>query len=131
MKTCLKQYHQSTFDDGKSPARKINVELTYGFLSPINPCREESALTLGICRAGGGGTSARRKAKIKEKNKKLQAEREREAKKRQEEKQQQKRKQQNQGGEDRKKKRKEQKAEGGQDQGQYGDMHPSRLERMQ
>jgi nucleolar protein 6 len=29
MKTCLKLHHQSTFDDGLSAARKINVELTY------------------------------------------------------------------------------------------------------
>lgn len=28
MKSCLKLYHHSSFDDGKSPARKINVELT-------------------------------------------------------------------------------------------------------
>jgi len=28
MKTCLKVMHHSTFDDGISPARKINVELT-------------------------------------------------------------------------------------------------------
>jgi nucleolar protein 6 len=28
MKTCLKLYHHTTFDDGISPARKINVELT-------------------------------------------------------------------------------------------------------
>jgi nucleolar protein 6 len=31
MQTCLKLYHHSSFDDGKSPARKINVELTYVF----------------------------------------------------------------------------------------------------
>ena len=28
MKTCLKLYHHSTFDDGESPPRKLNVELT-------------------------------------------------------------------------------------------------------
>ena len=28
MKTCLKLYHHSTFDDGQSPSRKLNVELT-------------------------------------------------------------------------------------------------------
>lgn len=28
MKTCLKLYHGSSFDDGTSPARKLNVELT-------------------------------------------------------------------------------------------------------
>ena len=29
MKTCLKLYHHSDFDDGESPARRLNVELTY------------------------------------------------------------------------------------------------------
>jgi nucleolar protein 6 len=28
MQTCLKLYHHSSFDDGKTPARRINVELT-------------------------------------------------------------------------------------------------------
>ena len=28
MKTCLKLYHHSSFDDGKYPPRRINVELT-------------------------------------------------------------------------------------------------------
>ena len=28
MKTCLKMYHQSAFEDDKSSARKLNVELT-------------------------------------------------------------------------------------------------------
>jgi nucleolar protein 6 len=28
MKTCLKLYHHSMFDDGKYPPRRINVELT-------------------------------------------------------------------------------------------------------
>jgi nucleolar protein 6 len=49
MKTCLKTYHHSEFDDKKSPARKINVELT----------------------AGGGGNTKARKGKIAEKNSKL------------------------------------------------------------
>ncbi|KAL5353524.1 hypothetical protein ACLOAV_001561 [Pseudogymnoascus australis] len=49
MKTCLKTYHHSEFDDGKSAARKINVELT----------------------AGGGGNTKARKGKIAEKNEKL------------------------------------------------------------
>lgn len=35
MQTCLKLYHHSSFDDGKSPARKINVELT--FVTPRLP----------------------------------------------------------------------------------------------
>jgi nucleolar protein 6 len=29
MKTCLEKFHHTEFDDGISPARKINVELTY------------------------------------------------------------------------------------------------------
>ncbi|EED13917.1 RNA binding protein [Talaromyces stipitatus ATCC 10500] len=74
MQTCLKLYHHSSFDDGKSPARKINVELT----------------------AGGGGKSETRRTKLKEKNQKLAEER---AKNAQEEK---KKKQQNKGGEEKK-----------------------------
>ncbi|RDL36064.1 uncharacterized protein BP5553_06676 [Venustampulla echinocandica] len=49
MKTCLKLFHHSMFDDGISAARKINVELT----------------------AGGGGNTKDRKAKIQNKNQKL------------------------------------------------------------
>ncbi|CAL5866519.1 uncharacterized protein PFLUO_LOCUS728 [Penicillium psychrofluorescens] len=59
MKTCLKLYHHSMFDDGKYPARRINVELT----------------------AGGGGKSDHRQAKIKAKNEKLNDERQRDAQK--------------------------------------------------
>lgn len=33
MKTCLEKFHHTEFDDGMSPARRINVELTYVFLS--------------------------------------------------------------------------------------------------
>ncbi|KAL2866023.1 RNA-binding protein [Aspergillus lucknowensis] len=57
MKTCLKLYHHSSFDDGKYPPRRINVELT----------------------AGGGGKSEHRKAKIEYKNQKLAEERKRQA----------------------------------------------------
>lgn len=45
MKTCLKLYHHSNFDDGVSSARKINVELTYvsshvqPHLSPFTPSK--------------------------------------------------------------------------------------------
>ncbi|KAK4102145.1 hypothetical protein N658DRAFT_353317 [Parathielavia hyrcaniae] len=54
MKTCLKKFHHTEFDDGgKSPARRINVELT----------------------AGGGGKTAARQDKIKQKNAKLNEER--------------------------------------------------------
>ncbi|WEW57518.1 hypothetical protein PRK78_002985 [Emydomyces testavorans] len=59
MKTCLKLYHHTMFDDGKSPARKIGVELTAG---------------------GGGSKSETRKARIVDKNKKLNEERARSAK---------------------------------------------------
>ncbi|KAH0563411.1 hypothetical protein GP486_002016 [Trichoglossum hirsutum] len=56
MKTCLKLLHQSTFDDGLSAARKINVELTAG---------------------GGGAKSKERRTKLKAKNQKLNEERKR------------------------------------------------------
>ncbi|KAF7591829.1 hypothetical protein BBP40_001026 [Aspergillus hancockii] len=64
MKTCLKLYHHSMFDDKKYPPRRINVELT----------------------AGGGGNTDARKAKIEAKNKKLFEERQRNAKEIQKEK---------------------------------------------
>ncbi|KAF7905908.1 hypothetical protein EAF00_000187 [Botryotinia globosa] len=57
MKTCLKQFHQSTFNDGISAPRKLNVELT----------------------AGGGGNTKDRRSKIKEKNVKLNEQRVRQA----------------------------------------------------
>ncbi|CAF9942865.1 hypothetical protein IMSHALPRED_005265 [Imshaugia aleurites] len=50
MKTCLRLYHHSNFDDGASPARKLNVELTAG---------------------GGGGKSKDRKNKLRTKNERL------------------------------------------------------------
>ncbi|KAH6607286.1 hypothetical protein Trco_003599 [Trichoderma cornu-damae] len=49
-RTCLDKFHHSTFEDGTSAPRKINVELTS---------------------AGGGGKSKGRQDKIMEKNKKL------------------------------------------------------------
>ncbi|KAM5347010.1 hypothetical protein ACJ41O_010015 [Fusarium nematophilum] len=49
MRTCLDKFHHSMFEDGVSPARRINVELT----------------------AGGGGKTKQRQEKIKEKNRKL------------------------------------------------------------
>ncbi|ESZ89462.1 hypothetical protein SBOR_10153 [Sclerotinia borealis F-4128] len=57
MKTCLKQFHQSTFNDGISAPRKVNVELT----------------------AGGGGNTKDRRSKIKGKNEKLNEQRVRQA----------------------------------------------------
>ncbi|KAK4248827.1 hypothetical protein C7999DRAFT_13216 [Corynascus novoguineensis] len=53
MKTCLSKFHHTEFDDGRSPPRRINVELT----------------------AGGGGKTAARREKIKQKNAKLNEER--------------------------------------------------------
>lgn len=58
MLTCLKLYHQSDFDDGKSPIRKINVELTAG---------------------GGGAKSEHRKEKLRVKNERLGEQRKRRA----------------------------------------------------
>uniref|UniRef100_A0A8H7TU81 RRM domain-containing protein n=1 Tax=Bionectria ochroleuca TaxID=29856 RepID=A0A8H7TU81_BIOOC len=49
MRTCLDKFHHSMFEDGVSPARRINVELT----------------------AGGGGKNKNRHDKIREKNLKL------------------------------------------------------------
>jgi len=49
MRTCLDKFHHSMFDDGISPPRRINVELT----------------------AGGGGKTKQRQEKIREKNRKL------------------------------------------------------------
>ncbi|KAK2020538.1 hypothetical protein LX32DRAFT_606347, partial [Colletotrichum zoysiae] len=46
MRTCLDKMHHTEFDDGLSPARRINLELS----------------------AGGGGKSKFRKEKIKERN---------------------------------------------------------------
>lgn len=53
MRTCLKLYHHSEFNDGKSNPRKINIELT----------------------SGGGGNSEVRKERIHSKNEKLDKER--------------------------------------------------------
>ncbi|MCJ1411985.1 hypothetical protein MMC19_006077 [Ptychographa xylographoides] len=58
MKTCLQKYHHSNFDDGHSPARSINVELTAG---------------------GGGSKSQERKSKLLAKNEKLNEQRDRRA----------------------------------------------------
>ncbi|KAL8784565.1 MAG: hypothetical protein Q9213_003913 [Squamulea squamosa] len=58
LKTCLKTFHQSKFDDGISPPRSLNVELTAG---------------------GGGSKSKDRRVKLKMKNEKLRQERERRA----------------------------------------------------
>lgn len=54
MRTCLDKLHHSIFNDGLSPARKINVELTVG---------------------GGGNKSENRKEKIKSRNAELEVNR--------------------------------------------------------
>ena len=64
MRTCLKLYHHSDFDDGKSKPRKINIELT----------------------SGGGGNSDSRRGKIGIKNEKLEEERKRDYEKKKQEK---------------------------------------------
>jgi len=64
MRTCLKLYHHSDFDDGKSKPRKINIELT----------------------SGGGGNSDSRRGKIGSKNEKLEEERKRDYEKKKQEK---------------------------------------------
>ncbi|MCJ1386793.1 hypothetical protein MMC17_009920 [Xylographa soralifera] len=56
MKTCLQMYHHSDFNDGLSPVRKINVELTAG---------------------GGGAKSEERKSKLSNKNERLNEQRKR------------------------------------------------------
>ena len=53
MRTCLDKFHHSTFDDGISPARKINVELTYVPCAP-SPTHSSSRSMLTILRRLGG-----------------------------------------------------------------------------
>lgn len=72
MKTCLKIYHHSIFDDGDSPPRKINVELTY---SPLLSFDVSSKLISFIYSVGGGGSSSIRKSRLRAKNEKLNQER--------------------------------------------------------
>ena len=60
LQICLKRFHHSSFDNGKSPARKINVELT----------------------TGGGGKSEARQERLKGRNKSLEEERKRDREKR-------------------------------------------------
>lgn len=71
MKTCLKLYHHSVMADGKK-GRKINVELTYVYISDSS---KDVANTTNS--AGGGGNTDSRKAKIQTKNEKLHDERQR------------------------------------------------------
>jgi nucleolar protein 6 len=75
MKTCLKLFHHSTFDDGLSAPRKINVELTYvSWHFFLSNCYRDMDWRAD-CRAGGGGNTKERKAKIQGKNEKLNEER--------------------------------------------------------
>ena len=76
MKTCLKLFHQSAFDDGETPSRKLNVELTYVYNSfgkwtiAANMIHTRRA-------GGGGGKSTNRKAKLRVKNERLNEQRKR------------------------------------------------------
>ena len=82
MKTCLKLYHHSNFDDGQSPARRLNVELTYALLSLLSQpqARVEWHHVLTLTSVGGGGAKSKdRKAKLRLKNVKLTEERQRRA----------------------------------------------------
>jgi nucleolar protein 6 len=96
MKTALRLFHHSNFEDGQSPPRKINVELTYvsftfshlTYLSPFITtycsCRAPllSSNLHPLCiatnaqpSAGGGGNTKDRRSKIQQKNAKLNDER--------------------------------------------------------
>lgn len=90
MKTCLKLFHHSMFDDGISPPRKISVELTYVYFPFLSSlilyilCYMRCECVFGMMadiydcfRAGGGGNTKDRKDKIKAKNDKLNEERHR------------------------------------------------------
>ena len=60
MKTCLQLFHHSTFDDGLSPARKVNVELTYVMLCLfilVTMTDHPAALVEEVPRARIGGRS--------------------------------------------------------------------------
>jgi len=74
MKTCLKLFHHSMFDDGLSAPRKINVELTYVLLLPCLVGGIWTGTNMEY-RAGGGGNTKDRRAKIQGKNEKLNEER--------------------------------------------------------
>jgi nucleolar protein 6 len=74
MKTCLKLFHHSMFDDGLSAPRKINVELTYVPLFSPSAGGIRIGTNIGY-RAGGGGNTKDRRAKIQGKNLKLNEER--------------------------------------------------------
>ena len=60
MKTCLKSYHHSNFDDGKSPSRKINVELTW--VPSSKRLNQETAAPLLTIEAGQEAAEPRAEA---------------------------------------------------------------------
>lgn len=78
MRTCLKLYHHSMFDDGKSAPRRINVELTY-VCSPFHSHFRSVANYASYSAGGGGAKSDNRREKLKQKNQKLNEERKRRA----------------------------------------------------
>lgn len=77
IRTCLDKWHHSTFEDGISKARKINVEMTYVIPAAFGAFRPSLGIETNWHRdsAGGGGKKSNRMDKIKEKNAKLNAKR--------------------------------------------------------
>ncbi|EQB58833.1 hypothetical protein CGLO_00859 [Colletotrichum gloeosporioides Cg-14] len=70
MRTCLDKMHHTEFDDGLSPARRINLELSYALPStPPPPSSTDPYANQGLSySAGGGGKSKFRREKIKSRN---------------------------------------------------------------
>ena len=75
MKTCLQMYHHSDFNDGLSPVRKINVELTWA----LRLCFTFSLRANNYSAGGGGAKSEERRSKLSSKNEKLNEQRKRRA----------------------------------------------------
>lgn len=130
MKTCLKLFHGSEFDDAISHPRKLNVELTW-----VQPRVHELAPTNGNRVGGGGGKSKERKSKLHEKNERLNEQRKRKAL--EEEKQQEGAKDENSRGQGKSGshagKKQESKTRKRPETGacvDNGDIHPSRRSRM-
>lgn len=74
MKTCLKIFQGSDFDDGISAVRKLNIELTW-VQSRVHALAETNVKSVG----GGGGRSSDRKSKLRDKNERLNEQRKRKA----------------------------------------------------
>ncbi|KAF3802240.1 putative RNA-binding protein [Colletotrichum gloeosporioides] len=70
MRTCLDKMHHTEFDDGLSPARRINLELSYALPSTPPPSSStDPYANQGLSySAGGGGKSKFRREKIKSRN---------------------------------------------------------------